>query len=118
ADFVNELKLKASYGVTGNAAIGNFASLGTYEINGSYLGVNAIRPTRLANPDLTWEESREFDLGVDYGFVNNRVSGTIDVYRRNSENLLLNVPLTYASGYSSVLQNVGSVRNEGIEFDV
>lgn len=116
ADFVSNLKLRAGYGELGNAAIGNFSSRGLYSAVGSYRGQTAVAPTQLANVDLTWEEARELNLGLDFGLFNNRVYGSVDAYRRDNENLLLGRELPVESGYGSITENVGSIRNTGIEF--
>ena len=117
-DFIEDLKLRAGYGVTGNAAIGNFAARGLFGVAGSYSGVSGLSPSRLANSVLTWEEAKEINLGVDYAFFNSRVSGSIDVYKRNNTDLLLNRPLPNISGFSSITENIGEVENKGIEFEI
>lgn len=124
-DFVNNLKFRASFGVTGNSSIGgsgtavnNFAARGLYQVAGSYQGTVGVRPSQLANPQLTWEEKSEVNLALDYGLFNNRITGSIDVYRANSDELLLNRPLPANSGFGSITQNLGEVRNQGIEFQV
>jgi hypothetical protein len=118
ADFVDDLKVRVSYGITGNSSIGNFASRGLYGIGGSYDGQVGIRPNQLANPQLTWEEEREINLGLDWSLWRGRVTGALDVYRATNDNLLLARPLPASSGYGSITENVGQVRNEGIEFNV
>lgn len=124
-EFVNDLKIRASYGVTGNSSIGgdgtdvnNFAARGLYQVAGSYEGTVGVRPSQLANPLLTWEEKREFNLAVDYGLFSNRVTGSVDIYRANSTKLLLNRPLPLSSGFGSITQNLGEVQNQGIEFQI
>jgi len=118
ADFVNDLKLRASYGVTGNSEIGYYAARGLYNVQGSYGGVSALNPNQLANPVLTWESAHEIDLGLDYSLFNNRLTGSIDVYQRDNKDLLLNSPLPIDSGYGSITKNVGHVRNQGFEFSL
>jgi TonB-linked SusC/RagA family outer membrane protein len=124
-EFINNLKVRASYGVTGNSSIGgsgtsvnNFASRGLYQVSGSYEGTVGVRPGQLANPQLTWEEKEEFNLAVDYGLFGDRITGSFDVYRSTSSKLLLNRPLPSNSGFGSITQNLGEVRNEGIEVQV
>jgi TonB-linked SusC/RagA family outer membrane protein len=114
---INDLKLRVSYGITGNSDIGNFASRGTYGTSGSYLGTGALAPSRLENNVLTWEEAKEINVGLDYSLLDNRINGSINVYQRDNENLLLNRPLPLDSGYGSITQNVGQVRNQGLEID-
>lgn len=114
---VEFLKLRASYGVTGNANIGDYQSLGIYSLTGQYSGNPASIPFQLANKDLTWEKAKTLNLGVDIGLLK-AVSLTVDWYNKTSDALLLDVPLPYTSGYESVFQNVGAVRNRGIEFNL
>ena len=115
--FLDQLALRGSYGTTGNAEISNYGAFGLYEFTRSYFGVPASWPSRTPNPDLTWEVAKTINVGVDVD-VMDRVNFSVDVYRRDNEDLLQNVILPGTSGISSQLQNVGSVRNHGIEFQV
>ncbi|GAA3929871.1 TonB-dependent receptor [Hymenobacter algoricola] len=123
---VSFLKLHASYGLTGNANIPSFQYLGRYQQTGNYTGQPASGRSVLPNPDLSWEKNRAVDLGLDYGFLQGRISGSVAVYQKTSSDLLLNrkVPAS-AAGYSpsdevlGVYINSGVVvRNRGVEFDV
>ncbi len=109
------LKLRTSYGLTGNAGIGNFGQLGLYGVN-RYNGIGGIAPNQLPNPDLGWESTSQIDFGIDWGFFKNRISGEIDYYIKKTKDLLLDVPVPETSGYSSQLKNIGSVQNKGFEF--
>jgi TonB-linked SusC/RagA family outer membrane protein len=109
------LKIRTSYGLTGNAGIGNFGHLGLYGV-GNYNSLSGLIPTQIPNPNLGWESTRQIDLGLDYGFFKNRISGEIDYYVKTTKDLLLNVPVPSTSGYSSQIQNIGSVQNKGFEF--
>lgn len=112
---ISLLKLRGSFGITGNAGIGNFASLGLF--NGSaYNKTSAINPSQLSNQDLKWEKTNQVDAGIDFGFLNNRVSGEIDYYIKKTNDLLLNEPLPGTSGWSTLTRNVGSLTNKGFEF--
>ena len=113
---VSDLKLRASWGHIGNDQIGNFPSRGLYGITNTYNGQGGIGPTQLANPKLRWEDRRDVNAGIDYGFFNNRLSGSIDVYQRDNDANLISRPLTPSTGWTSVAQNLGSVRNKGFEF--
>ena len=115
---ISDLKLRASYGVVGNDQIADFASRALFGAGGSYLGSNGIRPTQLGNANLSWEEAATTNVGIDYGFLGNRITGSIDVYRRINSNLLLSRPLVSDSGFGSINENVGKVQNEGIEFSL
>jgi TonB-linked SusC/RagA family outer membrane protein len=109
------LKARASYGLTGNASIANFGSLGLYSAP-AYGGVSALSPSQIPNPDLTWEQTAQFDVGIDFGFLNNRFSGELDFYVKNTSDLLLDVPVAGSSGFRTQLQNIGEMRNTGVEF--
>jgi len=115
ADAVNELKLRVSYGVTGNSSIGNFASRGLYNVSGSYVGQVGFDPGQIANPQLTWEENQEINVGLDFGLWSNRVTGALDMYRSTTNELLLGRPLPRSSGFGAITENIGSVENQGIE---
>ncbi|SMB97362.1 TonB-dependent receptor plug [Hymenobacter roseosalivarius DSM 11622] len=112
---LNFLKLRASYGLTGNAEIGNFASRGLF-LAVPYADQAGIRPsTVVGNPDLSWESTAQADLGLEFGFFDNRISGEIDVYNKKTTDLLLSRPLPFSNGYSSITENVGSLQNRGLE---
>lgn len=121
SEIVNDLKLRASVGRTGNSEVPPYSSLAAlspsnYYFNGTL--VTGIAPTQIANPDLKWETTTQYNVGVDAGFFNNRITFTFDAYYKKTTDLLLNVPFPLYSGYSSVLQNVGSVENKGIELSL
>jgi TonB-linked SusC/RagA family outer membrane protein len=109
------LKPRVSYGITGNAAIGNFDHLGLFGAQG-YNGVSGLSPSQIPNPDLEWEKTSQFDAGIDFGFFENRLSGEIDYYVKNTSDLLLDVPVPGTSGFRTQTQNVGKVQNQGVEF--
>ncbi|SFC12282.1 TonB-linked outer membrane protein, SusC/RagA family [Flexibacter flexilis DSM 6793] len=116
---ISFLKLRASYGATGNANIGNSQWFGSYSAGVGYGGSSGLYQTRLANDALTWEKNRQFDAGIDYGFLNNRISGTIGFYNKTSTALLLSYPVQTSSGFSSSVVNSDVVvKNTGIEFDI
>lgn len=117
-DFVDEIKLRAGYGTTGNSAIGNFSALGLFGLSGTYQGSTGITPSQLANASLTWEEANEINVGMDYEFFEGRIYGAVDVYRKDNESLLFARPLDPASGFGSITENIGSVRNEGVEIEI
>lgn len=115
-DFLNDLKLRASYGVLGNSnGISNFASRGLFGSAGQYATIAAVRPTQLENNLLGWERSTQINLGLDYAFFQNRVSGSVDVWRTDTEDQLLQLALPGDSGFDFLTQNVGNIRNEGID---
>ncbi|MCF8362751.1 MAG: TonB-dependent receptor [Prolixibacteraceae bacterium] len=116
-EIVSYLKLRASYGLTGNSEIGNFGSLGLFD-GSSYAGKPAIRPSQLANPDLSWETTAQTDIGLDFGFFKNRINGEIDFYYKKTSDLLLNRLLPYTTGFASITENVGELENKGMEFSI
>lgn len=114
---VSYLKARASYGLTGNAGIGNFGHLGLWG-GTSYAGQSAIAPSQIPNPDLTWETTTQTNIGVDFGILNNRITGEVDYYIKDTEDLLLTVQIPGTSGFTSTLKNVGNLENKGFEFNV
>lgn len=115
ASAVDQMKLRVSYGITGNQfGIGNFAARGLSGGGNNYQGAPGVAPSSLANPDLKWEETTEFNIGLDYGLVD-RVTGSFDYYVKNTDDLLLNRPLPPSSGFTGIDQNVGSMTNTGFE---
>ncbi len=109
------LKLRTSYGVTGNAGIGNFKHLGLYGSSAYNLEPGFV-PSQIANEDLGWESTAQMDFGIDYGFLKNRISGEIDYYVKKTSDLLLDVPVPGTTGFNIQTQNIGSVENKGFEF--
>ncbi|WP_229311541.1 SusC/RagA family TonB-linked outer membrane protein [Larkinella rosea] len=118
---VNDLKLRVSYGLSGNQEITQYqslATLGTQNANFNNTVVIGIGPSRVANPDLRWETTAQADVGIDVGLLSNRITLTADYYNKKTTDLLLSVPLPYVSGYASALQNLGSIRNQGFELGI
>ncbi len=116
--FVNELKLRASYGKTGNNNIGNYDHLATinyekYVLGGT--GVGGYSPGRLANPNLTWETQQQVNVGLDLSFLSNRLALTLDHFQSKNSDLLLNVNIPDITGFNTALQNIGEVQNTGWE---
>ena len=115
SDWLSALTLKASYGAQGNDNLGTYyASKGLYAIV-SNLGENALVSDRIATPKLKWETNLNFNVGVDFSLWNNRVSGSFDFFQRRSKDLLYSRPVAPSMGYSSVDENVGALKNTGIE---
>lgn len=119
-DFVDDLKLRAGYGVTGNQDFANYKSLflvkseGSFYYNGKWS--NAYAPASNANPDLAWEKKSEFNVGLDFSVVDGRISGAIDYYYRNTTNLLYNYSVPVPPyDYSELFTNVGAIVNSGVE---
>ena len=119
---ISFLKLRGSYGLTGNSEIQNFASRGLYSAQnpnqdpGGYAGIPGQAPSQLANPDLKWESTLQTDIGLEVGFFNNRISAEVDYYSKHTTDLLLNVNVPGTSGFSRIIKNVGELENKGWEF--
>jgi len=119
SSFVSNLKLRASYGVTGNiSGLSDFHAQGQYSVGNEYAGVSAVQNTRLTNQDLKWERSRTFDVGVDLGVYNDRITLIADYYRRVTDNLLQGFQLPRSTGFVSILTNLGALQNTGLEFEL
>ncbi len=119
-NWLSNLKLRLSYGVTGNNdGIDNFATQQTvsgpvfYPFGPDYL--NGFYPSSIVNKDLKWETSTEYNAGIDFGFFGGRINGSVDVYQKTSKDLLYSVALPLESGGGSMVTNIGSVRNTGVE---
>ena len=117
-ELFSDLKLRTSYGVTGNQEIGLYNSLATlasttYLFNGQL--ATGFLPNRVPNSDLQWERTAQFDVGLDVGFANNRLRLTADYYRKTTTDLLYSADVPWTSGFSSSLQNIGSIQNQGVE---
>ncbi len=118
---INELKLRTSYGLTGNFQIPNYGSIGLLSGTNYVMSntiVNGISPSTLSNNLLSWESKKQFDIGIDYGFLKDRIYGSFDYYRSVTSDLLLNVTVPSSSGFSTALTNIGQVENKGYEFVV
>ncbi|MCK0147144.1 TonB-dependent receptor [Arenibacter sp. F26102] len=118
----SNLKFRASWGVTGNDRIGNLRYLATYRPYGTVLNpgvfVGGTEPKILANPNLKWEETTQTNFGLDMGFINGRINATIDLYRKTTDDVLLDRPIGYEWGFSSVTTNAGKIQNEGLELAI
>lgn len=117
-NWLYDMKIRASYGKVGNAGIGNFASLALYGSNNGYNGVGGITPGGLPNPDLTWEDAYTFNLGLDGSFFRNRLSFTAEYYNKLNKRLLQNRTLPSTSGFNTITDNAGELRNRGFEFQL
>jgi TonB-linked SusC/RagA family outer membrane protein len=114
---VSFLKLRLSHGTTGNAGIGNFSSLGLWSAI-PYGAQSGMTESQLKETSLTWETTTQTDIGFDYGFLNNRITGEFDYYEKNTRDLLLNVQIPGTSGFTTTTRNVGKMQNKGWEIVV
>ena len=113
-DWLQVLKLRASYGVNGNNNISRYMQYGTYTQT-TYNGITGLRPSTPANPDLSWEKNNSWNFGLDFHFLK-RFSGSIDFYTRKTTDMLLQKAQSSTSGFNTAWANVGSMRNTGVEF--
>ncbi|MFT3680118.1 MAG: TonB-dependent receptor [Ferruginibacter sp.] len=124
ANTVKNLKLRLSAGITGNAEVPPYSSLRKLTAVNYYFGgpapalVTGIAPTSLANPNLQWEPTTQYNAGIDAGLFNNRINVTVDAYYKKTNDLLINLPLPIYTGYTSALVNVGSIENKGFEIAI
>ncbi|SFW59194.1 TonB-linked outer membrane protein, SusC/RagA family [Sinomicrobium oceani] len=121
---LNMLKLRASYGQTGNNRIGNYSSFGLVSSSnyvlgaGNGVGVTGLNLSTINNPNLTWETTEQYDIGAEIGLFQNRIFVVADYFNSETSALLLNVPIPRITGFGSALQNLGRVKNTGWEFGV
>ena len=118
ARWIDNLRLRASYGITGNSDILDFQSRSLVGTGGQYLGYGALRYVQLGNDLLTWEESLTTNLGIDGTFFNGRIIATVDVWRKDSNKLLFNTQLPIDSGFGEITRNAGKLRNQGVDLDI
>lgn len=118
---ISDLKVRASFGYTGNTEIGLYESLPTLGSVDWVIGnqlVTGFFPNKIANPDLKWEKTSQVDIGLDLGVYNNRLRFVVDYYNKKTSDLLYSVSIPSTSGYQNMLQNIGSVENRGIEIGI
>ncbi|MXV49875.1 SusC/RagA family TonB-linked outer membrane protein [Pedobacter sp. HMF7647] len=130
-DWITQLKLRGSYGINGNAGIGNYSWQPLYgytryliptgapnagsTINFVYNGNVGSGPAQIGNENLTWEKNKAFDVAIDAAFLKSRITTTVDWYTRKSTNLLSYTPISATTGFTSYLDNIGAMKNQGIE---
>lgn len=114
SDIIKNLKFRTSYGINGNQEIGDFASRGLYATGADYNGEPGYVYSQQVNNGLTWEKNRPFNMGFDFNFIN-RITGTIEYYNRTTTDLLFRVPISSTNGLTTYLDNIGEMKNSGIE---
>lgn len=118
---ISTLKLRTSYGLTGNSEIPPYGSLALLAANNDYAAAiggtkaQGVGTSRLANPDLKWEKTAQYDLGVELGLFKNRIALETDLYYRKTTDMLLDAPVPNTSGYTTIRRNIGSMENKGLE---
>jgi TonB-linked SusC/RagA family outer membrane protein len=114
-NFIDNLRLRASYGLSGSSAIGINQYQALLGYDKSYASEGAVYPRQIGNPDLTWEKNKNMDIGVDYAFFEGRLKGSFDWYNKKTYDLLQLVPVSRTIGHESMMMNVGSMLNKGFE---
>jgi len=120
-DWISLLKLRVSWGMSGNDRIGDYeymALLDTYNTSWNNVLVSGVAAKNIANEDLQWESTKSLDFGLDFSALKNRLQMNIDYYINTTDNLLYSVPIPYTTGFDEYTTNVGSIRNRGLEVDI
>ena len=119
--WINELKLRAGYGVVGNSAVGAYSTSGPlsqYKYAFGDIAAIGYNPYNMPNPDMKWETTAQTNFGIDYALLGNRISGTIEVYQSNTSNILMNRNIPAITGFPFITGNIGKMKNQGIEFSI
>lgn len=118
----SSLKFRASVGRTGNQDIGNFLSITTFGQGASVIlggqQLVTLAPTRIANPDLKWETTEQINIGFDMGFMENRITASVDYFQKNTFDMLFDLPIPASTGFTSIMSNIGNIKNDGFELTV
>jgi len=120
-NFINNLKLRTSYGVSGNNQIPNYGAIGLLGASNYASGssvLSGLTVNNIPNPTLRWEKTTQFDVGIDLSMFNSRINITADYYNSRTNNLLLNVPVPDITGFATQLENIGKLQNRGFEFNL
>ncbi|MFY0606447.1 MAG: TonB-dependent receptor [Cyclobacteriaceae bacterium] len=112
---LSDFKLRASYAQNGNERIGNFDSRSLYSPGANYNGLNGISQTQLGNPNLVWENTTQINYGVDLGLFGGKITATVDVYSKVTDDLLYDTPLPPETGFTQITNNIGKIENRGVE---
>ncbi|MEI6948152.1 TonB-dependent receptor [Paraflavisolibacter sp. H34] len=115
---VSDLKFRASWGRLGNSGIPNYAYISQFSLGANYMGYNGVRQTNPSLNDLRWETNESTNLGMDLSLFRSRLNVTLDWYNKDTKDLLYTQPLPASSGLGSILTNLGTIRNQGVELDV
>jgi TonB-dependent starch-binding outer membrane protein SusC len=119
--WIDELKLRFGVGTSGNSAVGAYSSAGPlaqYAYTWGNTAAYGMIPYNMPNPELGWEHTTQYNLGVDFAFLSQRLSGTLEVYLSNTKDILMNRSIVPITGYAQIVDNVGKMRNKGIEFTI
>lgn len=116
-DVISDLRLRSSYGVNGNQDIGNFVSKALYK-SADYDNAPGLEFSNYGNNLLTWEKNKPFNIGLDFGILKNRLTGTVEYYTRATSDLLLSKPISATNGLTSYTDNIGAMKNSGLELEL
>ncbi|MFD1770378.1 SusC/RagA family TonB-linked outer membrane protein [Sphingobacterium suaedae] len=120
--FFDNLKIRGSWGLTGNQDIGNYNSLQTYTTGGTFVSGSALyvgtSPSRIGNSNLKWETTEQANIGIDAALLRNRLQMTVDYFTKNTRDMLIELPLPQGTGYRAILSNMGSMTNKGVELSL
>ena len=116
--WIDDLKLRSSYGQTGNQNIGNYASRALYVPGANYLGQPGYTPANVGTPDLSWEVTHQFNLALDFTLLKGRLTLIPEYYVKSTRDLLLNMNLPSISGFTRTLMNIGDTENKGVELAI
>ncbi len=114
-DFFDEFRLRVSYGLTGNDGIPDYAFMSLFRGGLNYMGQSGIAPVQLPNPDLKWETTTQFNAGMNFALMGERIDVTFDYYNNHTKDLLFSRPVSITSGFSSITSNIGELENRGVE---
>ncbi|MGL1885137.1 MAG: TonB-dependent receptor [Reichenbachiella sp.] len=120
-NFISDMKLRAGFGMTGNSTIPPYQEYTAFGSTKYAAGGNeslAVSPTRIGNKELEWETTSQWNIGLDFGFANNRISGSIEAYQKTTTDMLLNSIIPSSTGYANLFRNIGEVKNEGYELSL
>ena len=125
-EFISELKIRSSLGIIGNQAIGPYESLalvapygeGVFNTGSTYSYYTSSQPSSYSNPNLKWETTRQFNIGLDAGMFNDRVQLTVDYFQKYTYDLLLDAPIPNTSGFGNTVLNIGNIENRGIDLEI
>jgi TonB-linked SusC/RagA family outer membrane protein len=119
--WINELKLRVGYGVVGNSAVGAFSTSGPltqYKYAFGDIAAIGYNPYNMPNPEMKWETTAQTNLGIDFSFLKSRITGTVELYRSNTDNILMDRSIPAIVGYPFITGNIGKMMNQGIEFSI
>ena len=115
---INEMRIRGGYGITGNDGIPDFAYRSLYGGGANYLGQSGLFPRGIANPELKWETTYQYNAGLDMGIFHDRLEISVDYYYNHTKDLLFSRPISYTSGYGSITSNIGELENKGVELSI